>query len=593
MTATRTAFAPDTPTITFTYGTEYDVLPDDGQPLRYFRTAYARLEQHSDYRGDYRPTRITVNRVERNGDAPCNVCVNFEDDRGVSIRTWVHHSFLVPVGAAVGEVTIDQKVAALSAFMQNEIGNDDWPDAGNPSEWDEGDWLRWCEQGNRAIIERRAEIESGSVTAGFVWCAANADGFSFDYTTEEYLHEWFVRHRGDIDAIFARLQPVAGQNLAVDPNLTRSLIEGDMVAYQGLLYRVSRSQRNDETTVIVWREENGRTQRGIDVPRADVYWMEPGVARLRRTEVRDATYTEHCVAGVEYLFDRVYSSQDRAIYVREVGATRDRGYMAQSSFVPILPASPRAWDQGRMPRTKQTVFTPNGEVGLVLAEDNVVHTDHRVGQIKVYKRNTGAWRDSLVPMTEVNFAVAGDPIVNNGVTGLFVRNVNDDTLDVTVNGVNANWRRQDCTYTGQPSAPKPTIENLVVVVDGVEYVRKDVIDKDIATQTAVLHKGSVEHSLCGVYDSVTAESDRRTEYIKMGQRYRNYDVQVEQTVVIRRTIRVTQVVDEATARTNARALASDYVPRNIPGRRTGEPEMQIRSAVNTEWVGSAFVVATP
>jgi len=117
-----------------------------------------------------------------------------------------------------------------------------------------------------------------------------------------------------------------------------------------------------------------------------------------------------------------------------------------------------------------------------------------------------------------------------------------------------------------------------------------VIDKDIATQTAVLHKGSVEHSLCGVYDRVTAESDRRTEYIKMGKRYRDYDVQVEQTVVIRRTIRVTQAVDEATARTNARLLASDYVPRNIPGRRTGEPEMQVRSAVNTEWVGSATVV---
>lgn len=597
MTATQTEFTPAIPTISFTTGTAYDVLPDDGQPLRYFRTAYSRLEQHSNYTGDYRPNYVVVSRVERNGVATCNVNVTFRDPRGVVVDTWVHHSFLVPVGAAVGEVTIEQKVAALSEHMHQSIGTEDWPDAGDPGDWGDEDRAIWYEVGNRAVLERRTDIENGSVTAGHVWCeAAGRRDFSYDHTTEEFLHNWFRDERVRIDGILAALVPVAGQNLAtppVDPNLTRSLIEGDMVAYEGLLYRVYRTQREGDDIVTIWRDENGRAQRNRDVPRADVYWMEPGVAHVRRADSNDNIYPEVCVRGNEYLFSRVYSPQDRAIYVHAVGSTRALGYMTQSSFVPVLPASPRAWDQGRRLRTKQTVFTPNGEVGLVLAEDNVVHTDHRAGTIKVYKRTGSRWTDSLVPQTEVNFAMVGDPIVNDGVTGLFVRNDSDEMFDVTVEGVTANWRRQDCTYTGQPGAPKPTIENLVVVVDGVEYVRKDVIDKDIATQTAVLHKGSVEHSLCGVYDRVTAESDRRTEYIKMGPRYRDYDVQVEQTVVIRRTIRVTQAVDEATARTNARTLASDYTPRNIPGRRTGEPEMQIRSAVNTEWVGSATVVATP
>jgi len=454
MTATRTAFAPDTPTITFTYGTEYDVLPDDGQPLRYFRTAYARLEQHTDYTGDYRPSRITVNRVERNGDAPCNVCVNFEDDRGVSIRTWVHHSFLVPVGAAVGEVTIDQKVAALSAFMQNEIGNDDWPDAGNPSEWDEGDWLRWCEQGNRAIIERRAEIESGSVTAGFVWCAANADDFSFDYTTEEYLHNWFVRHRGDIDAIFARLQPVA--------------------------------------------------------------------------------------------------------------------------------ASARAWDQGRVLGTKQTVYTPDGEVGLVLDSDNRIHTNGFAGQINVYKRNGGRWTNSFVPEAQVDFAVAGDPIINHEITGLFVRNDGDEMIVVTVNGVEASWRRQDCRYTGQPGVAAPEITDLIKVVDGVEYIRKDVIDADVERHSETFHKGSVENNLCGVYDRVAAQADARTTYVKYGERYKPFTVTIRETLTVERVMVIDAATDSETAICRAREQAANYPLRNIPTRVGNETVTIVGAAPTTD-----------
>ena len=135
MTATQTEFTPAIPTISFTTGTAYDVLPDDGQPLRYFRTAYSRLEQHSNYTGDYRPNYVVVSRVERNGVATCNVNVTFRDPRGVVVDTWVHHSFLVPVGAAVGEVTIEQKVAALSEHMHQSIGTEDWPDAGDPGDW--------------------------------------------------------------------------------------------------------------------------------------------------------------------------------------------------------------------------------------------------------------------------------------------------------------------------------------------------------------------------------------------------------------------------------------------------------------------------
>ncbi|MGV0949400.1 MAG: hypothetical protein ACOYB3_01920 [Azonexus sp.] len=580
------------PTQRLTAGVEMDVLPDNGYPLRYWRTAYSSLHQHGNYSGDFRPTTVTIVRVERNGDRTSNACVSFTDAGGTQRETWVHHSFLVPRGTAQGVVTVEQKVEWLNEFMGHDIGDEDWPSSGTPSEWGEDDWRAWATAGNTAVLARRTDIESGSISAGRVWCeaATGVSSFHFENDTIDYLHNWFVEHRARIDEGLAALVP-AGQILSGDPHAARVLEAGDLVAYEGTLYRVERTQHGIGDYVTLWTYEGSTRLPSIDVSRSVVRYMEPGVARLRRKTNR-STYGELCVAGTEYVFDRTYSVWDKAIYIRNVGADRALGYMCQSDFEPVLAALPVRDVAGRVLRTKQTVYTADGQVGLVLAEDNHDDSTHadRIGRLKVYKRNTGAWRDSYLPRDEVNFAQVGDPIINDGVTGLFVRNHDDEMLVVTVNDVEAQWRRQDCRYTGQHGAPKPGIENLVVTIEGVEYVQKAVVDKDIETMVRVLHKGSVEHSLCGVYDRVTAEADRRTDYIKMGPRYRTWDVEVEQTVVIRRLIRVENVVDEETARSQARQIAGNYRPETVTSSRRGERTVAIRSTTNTEWTGPATIV---
>ena len=447
----------DHPTQHIETGRAYDVLPDGGHPLRYWRVGYTRLEQHSNYTGTHRPTRVTVDRVERNNQRDSNVAVNFTDDRGIHVQTWVHHSFLVPEGTAPAviqiDVTMDQKVDAVSQYMVESIGTEDWPDAGEPSDWGDDTRDRWFAAGNRAVLEQRATIEAGNANAGRVWCrAANVvQGFGYDTSTEEFLHQWFVDNRGTIDNLLAALTPAA-------------------------------------------------TPTG------------------------------------------------------------------------------RPWDTGRVERTKQTVYTPDGQVGLVLAEDNVVNTNDRAGTIKVYKRNTGNWRDSYVPQSEVNFAVPGDAITNHGQTGLFVRNHNDEMLTVTVNGVQAEWRRQDCVYTGIPAVPvppEPPITDLFVTVGGIEYVRKDVVDKDLESMTGTMHRGATNHSLCGVYDEVQREADARTEYLKFGARFATYSVQVLEMVPVLRTIRVERVVDETTAQAQALQVARDYpLPAPTSSRGTEQTRLQ-------------------
>jgi hypothetical protein len=328
-TSTMTATDLTVPTFTITVGEEYDVRPDEG-PLLFWRTAYSALAQHNNYSGTFRPTRVRVVRVERGGGtATCNVLVNFRDDRGTERETWVHHSFLIDPNAPVIDAEAAQ-VAAVSAFMVTDIGGADWPGAGAVRHWLESDRDTWFAAGNKAVLDRRANIESGSVNAGAVWCeaASAARRFAYDHRTEEFLHQWFVTHRDYLTTLMVNAETEAGQNLA-----------------------------------------------------------------------------------------------------------------------------------------------------------------------------------------------GGDQ---------------------------------------------------VIVVDGVEYVRKDVIDRDIATFTEITHAKSVEHSLCGVYDETQRMVDDATTYIKMGARYKDYDVSVEQTIVVRRTFRVERSLDQAAAIEQARRIARDYALTTVNACRTGE-----------------------
>jgi hypothetical protein len=566
------------------------VVPAEG-PLRYWRTGYSRLEQHGNYSGSERPTRVNVRRAERNGDPTSNIEVTFRDSRGIEQRTWVHHSFLVPVGTlpVIGEVTVAQKVTWLNEFMVQQINDEEWGSSGSPSEWDEDDWDRWATAGNTAVLNSRALIESGSLNAGRVWCeAANAlSSFHYEQDTQDFLHQWFVDSRAAIDRGLASLVPEA-QPAATDANLSHVLIYGDLVAYEGRLFRVSTNQ-NADGVFTGWASDTYGSHDTRTLNRADVVWMEPGVARLRRRTDYRSTYNEVCTPGTEYVFNRVYSDQDRAIYVSLDG--REVGFMCQSDFEPVLPVS-RRWDTGRVLRTKQAVYMEGNVIGLCLAEDNHDEARNHPNEIKVYTRERARWVDRYYPKEQVHFAVEGDNLVHtDGTTATFVSNYNDPDIDVRlVNGTEMRWPRENVRYTGNPATPAPPKPNPVVVIDGIEYVRKDVVDADVETMKATLHKGSVEHSLCGVYDRVTAQSDAKTDYVKLGMRYRDYDVVVEQNVVIRRVIRVPQATDEGTARDNARRIANDYPPRSVEVSRRGEAAPTVRSYTLTDHQGPATVV---
>jgi electron transfer flavoprotein alpha/beta subunit len=56
----------------------------------------------------------------------------------------------------------------------------------------------------------------------------------------------------------------------------------------------------------------------------------------------------------------------------------------------------------------------------------------------------------------------------------------------------------------------------------------------------------------------------------MGARYKDYDVSVEQTIVVRRTFRVERSLDQAAAIEQARRIARDYALTTVNACRTGE-----------------------
>lgn len=120
------------------------------------------------------------------------------------------------------------------------------------------------------------------------------------------------------------------------------------------------------------------------------------------------------------------------------------------------------------------------------------------------------------------------------------------------------------------------VVDATVVVDGVEYVRKDVIDRDIKHMVETLHKGAVDNGLCPVYDKTQRAVDAGTQFIKMGSRYRTFDVTVEQTIVVSRTFRVDSAVTETAAQEQAASLANVNRLLTVTGRIDGETVRVVR-----------------
>jgi len=356
------------------------------------------------------------------------------------------------------ETTETGPVLALMTYMDEHLYDVDWPSAGTPNDWSDNWWNTWLAAGCRAVLDRRSDIESGSVSAGEVWCGAanRAEPFSYTRRDEEFLHHWFVEHRTSIDRAIERSATAA-----------------------------------------------------------------------------------------------------------PASATRP------------------AYAEGR---SRQHVLLPNGLVGLVLTHSSL----NSAGEVPVYVRDaTSSWSSDLFPVESLVFAVPGDIIVGQngsrapyaGVTG------GDNNLQVTVEGMTVAWDMAGLKHEHVFAPPPPGREDLVITHNGVEYVRKDVIDDDLRKQTEILHRGSVEHSLCGVYDQVTRRADRATEYLKFGPRYRDYTVTVDQNVRVRRTFTVTGATDEETARQRAIASVTDVRPR-VEGALPNE-------AISVRTVGDHLIYGNP
>ena len=98
--------------------------------------------------------------------------------------------------------------------------------------------------------------------------------------------------------------------------------------------------------------------------------------------------------------------------------------------------------------------------------------------------------------------------------------------------------------------PAPPVE-AYRDVDGVRYVRLDVVERDLEHLRTTLHTGAKANGLCPVYDKTVRDVDSGTQVLKMGSRYTTFDVALEQTITVRRTIRVEGARDEDDARARA------------------------------------------
>lgn len=191
------------------------------------------------------------------------------------------------------------------------------------------------------------------------------------------------------------------------------------------------------------------------------------------------------------------------------------------------------------------------------------------------------WVVDPVPHTHLRVMQAGDPVVSSNAfvdssgttvplgTRATVTRVGrgDITLRVTpVGGITAvDWPLHRVAYDGPTKADgaAASTDDVLKVVDGVEYLLKSVVDKDMADLAAILHKRADENGLCSVYDRSAREVDQATTYLKMGRRPRTRQVSAtigDMTATFRSTM------DTPLAEQAFRREINDVITRFIESR---------------------------
>lgn len=128
---------------------------------------------------------------------------------------------------------------------------------------------------------------------------------------------------------------------------------------------------------------------------------------------------------------------------------------------------------------------------------------------------------------------------------MYVEALTDDGRDA-----NRYVRTSNVVWVGASLAVEQA-EGAVITVGGVEYVRKDVVDSDVETLSSTLIRASRRENLCGVYDATVSLANRRTAYVKIGERRKDRLVTVRETYSVTRIVRVDGMETDEQARDEA------------------------------------------
>lgn len=269
------------------------------------------------------------------------------------------------------------------------------------------------------------------------------------------------------------------------------------------------------TTYRVW--SNLHTDREM-TPGTDFYWLVPGDT-ITRSNGTNVTYSGS--GANEFNVE----TSDGTLYTRD---------LRQSLWG--TPAITEWWAGRDEPTVGDLVTYRDGGLVMLLAADGRVVVGVRSG-VATYATPVG-------PLVKVirgdRMTVTHESSAGSGIRRGEVREIHSAYgaaygIRSMRNGTASQW-----IYVGHadfvlPEGATPAKPDPTVTIDGVEYVRKDVVDADVTAMKAALHAEADRRGWCSDYDDIMRRADGLTEYVKMGHRREAMTATWETTVVIRRT----------------------------------------------------------
>lgn len=398
------------------------------------------------------------------------------------------------------------------------------------------------------------------------WSYRLTDEYPHDRTTCEQIGEWLIAHRHLTTTVTDAAEP---RRLSVgDPVWVRPHeVMGQVVSVGASRVRVT------------YREINGMRQRDVAFSQDDVTPLRD-VDMVLRDGPRSGYEGDSPVNdGVRWRFDRWWSpdglDRDQAVWMSrtDTGATR---YIAAQRFIPASVIGDRGpetttnldarflyrrsdgkivWAQG---------WSANGRAFDAYERSREDQTGRNigVGQYRDYAEfEPGTPIEMVNPGGSHGYAYAANP----GDVTYFARFREQPRGNYAI-GVHSDERRarqaESHGYVGvnhvrvKVETVTPTVApesgDNVITVDGVEYVRKSVVDEDTATIARILHTGAEANGLCAVYDRVVGEANAATTLLNLGGRTRTRYVTVTETYTVRRVIEVPNTQSDDQARDMAR-----------------------------------------